>query len=76
MTEDTDIPYSERDLIERAIDSVSSWHRSHCIDGTAAPKPRWLIVRDLFGCGSTVATAICYSYGYDPEKMIGEVPHD
>jgi hypothetical protein len=72
MTDDTDIPYPERDLIQRAINSASAWHRSSCIDGTAAPKPRWAIVRDLFCCGSTVATAICYRYGYDAEKMIGE----
>jgi hypothetical protein len=72
MTDDTDIQYTERDLIQRAINSATAWHRSTCIDGTAAPKPRWAIVRDLFGCGSTIATAICYRYGYDPEKMIGD----
>ena len=72
MSEDTDIPYTERDLIQRAIISATARHISGCIDGTAAPKPRWAIVRDLFGCGSTVATAICYRYGFDPEKMIGE----
>ena len=72
MNDDTDIPYTERDLLLRAINSASSRHRSDCEDGIAVPKPLWAIVRDLFCCGSTVATAICYRYGYDPEKMIGD----
>jgi hypothetical protein len=72
MTDDTDIFCTERDLIPRAINSAMARHISDCIDGTAAPKPRWLIVHDLFGCDLTVAKAICYRYGYDPEKMIGD----
>jgi hypothetical protein len=71
MNEDTDIPYTERDLIQRAINSASARHTSECVIGIASPKPRWRIANDVFFCGPTVATAICYRYGFDPEKMIG-----
>ena len=73
---DTDIPYSETDLIQRAISSASSRHENDCRDGIAAPKARWNVVRDLFCCGSTVAEAICRLYCNDPEGIIGESPQE
>ena len=68
---DTDIPYSERDLIQRAINSASSAHESKCADGVAAPRPRWDIVKHLFCCGSNAADRICWRYGFDPDGVVG-----
>lgn len=32
-------------------------------------KPRWLQVANLFGCGSTVAMALCRRFGLDPDEL-------
>jgi hypothetical protein len=71
VAETSRVPIAERELIQRAINSVSGKHEFLCSEGDAAPRQRWVIVRDLFCCGSTVATAICHKYGYDPDKVIG-----
>jgi hypothetical protein len=73
----SDLPYEERELIQRAINGASGKHARACAldeDDLRAcvPLPRWAIVKSLFCCGSTVATAICHRYGYDPERMIGK----
>ncbi len=68
---ESDIPYEERELIQRAINSASGTHEHACVEDDLEPVPRWVIVKKLFCCGSTVATAICHRYGYDPERMIG-----
>ena len=73
---DTDIPYCEWEMIQRAINGTSTRHEFDCTNGVAAPKPRWEIFKNLFCCGSTAAYAICYRYGYDPERIIGESPPD
>ena len=72
MSEDTDITYSERYLIQRVIDNASSEHAYAVAADDIHSCPRWAIVKRLFNCGSTVARAICCRYGFDPEKMIGE----
>ena len=52
-----DQPYSEEELIKRAIRN--------------AVKPvgaeRWVRVKRAFGTGSSVAVAICTKYGFDPD---------
>ena len=60
----TDLPYSERELIQRAIDQASQY-------GANTGQPRWVAVKRAFAVGSTVAEAICWKYGYDPDKVIG-----
>ena len=57
------VPYSERQLIQRAIKKARPRYGKR-------GKPRWALVKDLFGTGQTVSTAICTKYGFDPDKDI------
>ena len=66
------VQYSERDLIQRAINQASSHHTYMVAMDRAVNKFRWEIVKKLFACGSTQAEAICWKYGYDPDKMVGK----
>ena len=54
-----------RELIQRAISQAIRMQANH-------GRPRWVVVRDLFACGSNMAERICYEYGYDPYKACGE----
>lgn len=72
MTEESDIPYEERELIQRAINGASGQHAAAVARGEHQPLPRWAIVKRLFCCGSTISNLICYRYGFDAERMIGE----
>lgn len=58
---DTEIPYSERDLIQRAIKQAKPF---------AAKTPRWVMVKHVFGTNHTVSTAICTRYGFDPDQEL------
>lgn len=58
--ENSDIPYGERELIQRAIRSL---------DHKDSQWPRWVRVKVLFGTGAKVSRAICYKYGFDPDKV-------
>jgi hypothetical protein len=60
----SELPYSERELIQRAIDQAAQY-------GANCGQPRWVSVKRLFAVGSGVAEAICWKYGYDPDKDIG-----
>lgn len=31
---------------------------------------RWVLVRDTFGVGSTVANALCHEFDLDPDEVI------
>jgi hypothetical protein len=31
-------------------------------------RPLWAVVRDIFGCGSSMATDLCREHGFDPDK--------
>lgn len=33
-------------------------------------QPRWVLVKRLFACGSTMAERICWKYGFDPDKEV------
>ena len=59
--ENSEIPYSERELIQRAIKQAKPF---------AHNTPRWVLVKRVFGTGSTVSTAICAKYGFDPDKEL------
>ena len=58
---DSDIPYEERELIQRAIRQARPF---------AHAEPRWAMVKRIFGTGSTVSAAICTRYGFDPDKEV------
>ena len=58
---DSDIPYEERELIQRAIRKARPFARA---------EPRWVMVKRIFGTGSTVSAAICTRYGFDPDKEV------
>lgn len=72
MTEESDIPYEERELIQRAINGACGRHAAAVVRDERRPYPRWRIVKELFCCGSTVANLICCRYGYDPQDVVGE----
>lgn len=59
--ENSDIPYEERELIQRAIRNTRPF--SH-------PQPRWVMAKRVFGVGASVAAAICTRYGFDPDKDV------
>lgn len=56
----------ERDLIASAIRSLKGPSKYRSKYGA----PRWALVRDTFGVGSGVASALCREFGFDPEEMI------
>ena len=70
--DESDIPYTERELIQRSINGACARHAADCSDGLAAPKARWDVVKDLFCYGSTTSAAICLEYGFDPDEIIGD----
>jgi hypothetical protein len=61
MTE-SEIPYTERQLIQRAIVAGIDRNRQKGIE-----IPTWAVAKDVFMCGKTVSTAICWKYGFDPD---------
>lgn len=56
---DSEIPYSERELIQRAIKKAKPFARKN---------PRWIMIKRLFGTGKHVSRAICTKYGFDPDQ--------
>ncbi|WP_241149530.1 hypothetical protein [Pseudomonas viridiflava] len=54
--------FTEDDLLRRAVRAVGGSRRN--------TRPRWALVRDAFGCGSGVATALCRRFGFDPEEVL------
>jgi hypothetical protein len=58
--DDSEIPYSERELIQRAIRSL---------DRRGGSLPRYVRVKQLFVTDSEASRAICYKYGFDPDKI-------
>jgi len=60
---ESEIPYTERELIQRAIDQAAQY-------GANYGQPRFVSVKRAFAVGSSVASAICWRYGYDPEKLV------
>lgn len=56
--------FEERDLIRRVLLNLPR------ATGRKPRQFRWVVVRDLFGVGSTVANALCREFDMDPEEMI------
>lgn len=59
----TEIPYSERELIQQAINNARP-------EPGERDLPRWILVKRLFGTGQTVSELICTKYGFDPDREI------
>lgn len=57
---------SLRDLIEGVVRNVQGPSKYRNKYGS----PRWALVRDAFGTGSGVATALCREFGYDPDEYL------
>ncbi|QLG96678.1 hypothetical protein HZF02_32695 (plasmid) [Pseudomonas yamanorum] len=55
------IQFDERDLIERVMHNMRPCKRRQL---------RWILVRDTFGVGSTVAYAMCREFNLDPEENL------
>lgn len=60
------VEIEEEDLIERVVRNVQGPSKYRNKYGT----PRWALVRDAFGVGSGVATALCRRYGFDPDECL------
>lgn len=56
----------EEDLIRQVVINVQGPSKYRNKYGT----PRWALVRDAFGVGSGVATALCRRYGFDPDEKL------
>lgn len=56
----------EEDLIRQAVRNVRGPSKYRNKYGV----PRWALVRDAFGVGSGVATALCRRYGFDPDEHL------
>ncbi|KPW31371.1 Uncharacterized protein ALO87_00812 [Pseudomonas syringae pv. apii] len=54
--------FTEHELLARAVRAVSGSRRN--------TMPRWGLVRDAFGTGSGVATALCRRFGLDPDEVL------
>lgn len=54
--------FTEEELLRRAVRAVRGSRRN--------TMPRWGLVRDAFGTGSGVATALCRRFGFDPEEVL------
>lgn len=63
----SDIPYTESELLKRVIRNARVERRSFAA-------PRWVLVKRMFVCGSTVSQAICREYGFDPHEVIEGPP--
>ncbi|WJM94660.1 hypothetical protein QEP73_13740 [Pseudomonas defluvii] len=54
--------FTEHELVGRAVRAVS---------GTSRYKtPRWALMKDAFGCGSGVATALCRRFNLNPDEEL------
>ena len=62
---------AQRDLIVRAINGAIGKHIHEVLEGRAAPRQIWCLVKSVFGRGSTVSADICRQYGFAPDREIG-----
>ena len=54
--------FTEHELLGRAVRAVQGSRRN--------TMPRWGLVRDAFGTGSGVATALCRRFNFDPDEVL------
>lgn len=57
-----ELRYSMEEFVRRAMRNA----RPH----SKISAPRWVAVKDAFGCGSTVAYELCAVFGMDPEEEV------
>ena len=65
--DNSDIPYTERELIQRALKRAKP-------EPGERDTPRWVLAKRTFGTGETVSRLICFRFGFDPDKEI-EAPY-
>lgn len=58
--------FEERELIRRAIASLKGPNKRKSMYGIE----RWVLVKDLFGVGRTVACGLCREFGFDPDEAL------
>lgn len=58
--------FEERELIRRAINSIEGPSRRRFSHGIE----RWVLVKDMFCVGSTVARGLCREFGFDPDEAL------
>lgn len=63
MSKQSDIPYSERELIQRALTAAKPNYGE-------LDMPYWILAKRLFMTGRTVSMAICTHYGFDPNQEV------
>lgn len=56
----------ERDLIWGVIANLKGPSKYRSKRGTE----RWVLVRNAFGCGHTVAIGLCREFGFDPDEEL------
>lgn len=54
--------FAERDLLRRVMRNMTGTSRQ----GT----PRWVLVKETFAVGSTVANALCAEFELDPDEEL------
>ena len=57
------VEFTERELLDRVMRNIRG-------RGRYQPNTRWIRVKDTFGVGSGVATALCYEFGLDPDEEL------
>lgn len=60
---ESDIPYSERELVQRALAAARP-------NAGERDLPRWVLAKRVFSTGRTVSMLICTRYGFDPDKEV------
>jgi len=58
------IEFDERSLIKRVMMNIKRPPK-----GTYSAY-RWAVVMDTFGCGSSVAQALCVEFDLDPDEIL------
>ena len=54
--------FNERDLLERVMRNITGPNRTG--------EYRWILVRNTFAVGSTVAHALCQEFNLDPDEVL------
>lgn len=55
--------FEDRDLIRRVVMNLRPRRGQRNV-------MRWVLVRDAFGVGSTVANALCHEFNLDPDEVL------
>lgn len=61
------IPYTERELLQRAVANLPETMRPQ------RDTPRWMLVQKLFNCDEDTAHRICWRYGFDSDSICRRV---